>query len=67
MAQRWILACLRHVPCFSLAELNQHIARLWAGINDRAMRVNGRSRRQLFDELERPQLRPLPEHDFALY
>ena len=32
VAERWILACLRHVTCFSLAELNQHIGWLPDGV-----------------------------------
>lgn len=61
VAERWILARLRHVQCFSLAELNAHIQRLLAELNDRPMRAYGKSRRQLFEELDRPALRPLPE------
>lgn len=66
IAQRWILSCLRHVRCFSLAELNGHIARLLEQLNDRPMRVYKRSRRELFEQLERPHLRPLPAHPFVL-
>ena len=66
IAQRWIVGCLRNVRCFSLAELNGHIARLLEELNNRPMRVYKRSRRELFEQLERPQLRPLPEHPFVL-
>ena len=67
IAQRWILARLRHVVCFSLAELNEHIGRLLEELNARPMRVYKRSRRELFEELDRPSLRPLPEtpYEFA--
>ncbi len=60
VAQRWILARLRNVQCFSLAELNAHIRRFLDELNDRLMRTYGKSRRQLFEELDRPALRPLP-------
>jgi len=61
VAERWILARLRHVTCFSLAELNRHIGWLLQDLNNREMRVYKKSRRQLFEELDRPALRPLPE------
>ncbi len=61
VAQRWILARLRNVVCTSLAELNGHIRRLLDDINARPMRGYGKSRRELFEELDRPALRPLPE------
>ncbi len=53
--------------CFSLAELNEHIGRLLEELNVRPMRVYKRSRRELFEELDRPSLRPLPEtpYEFA--
>lgn len=66
IAQRWILARLRNVRCFSLHELNQHIARLLEELNHRPMRVYRKSRRELFEQIERPHLRPLPAHPFVL-
>ena len=60
LVERWILARLRNVVCFSLAELNEHIERLLEDLNTRPMRVYKKSRRQLFEELDRPALRPLP-------
>lgn len=61
VAQRWIVARLRNVVCTSLAELNEHIRRLLDDINRRPMRGYGKSRWELFLELDRPALRPLPE------
>jgi transposase len=60
VAERWILARLRNVQSFSLAELNAHIRQRLDQMNDRPMRAYGKSRRQLFEELDRPALRPLP-------
>ena len=60
VAERWILARLRNVQSFSLAELNANIQRRLDEMNDRLMRVYRKSRRQLFEELDRPALRPLP-------
>jgi len=56
IAQRWILARLRNVTCFSIAELNEQIGFLLVDLNRRVMKRYGRSRRQLFDELDRPAL-----------
>jgi transposase len=65
VAERWIVARLRHERHFSLASLNARIAELLDELNDRTMRVYGESRRQLFERLDRPALRPLPEARFV--
>jgi transposase len=64
VAQRWILARLRHETFFSLEALNERIAELLEDLNDRRMRVYGASRRELFERLDRPALRPLPATPF---
>jgi transposase len=61
VAQRWILARLRHRTFFSLAELNEAIRELVDELNDRKMKTYGASRRELFERLDRPALRPLPQ------
>jgi transposase len=65
IAQRWILARLRHETFFSLDALNERISELLAELNDRRMRVYGASRRELFGRLDRPALKPLPAEPFA--
>jgi transposase len=60
IAQRWILARLRNQTFFSLAELNARIAELSSDLNHRQMRTYKASRRELFERLDRPVLRPLP-------
>ena len=65
VAERWILARLRNIRCFSLDELNEHIARLLAELNGRTMRRYGKSRREIFEELDRPVLAPLPSERFS--
>jgi transposase len=61
IAQRWILARLRDETFFSLAELNARIRELNEELNNRPMkRYGGRSRRALFEEIERAALLPLP-------
>ncbi|HEX3524345.1 MAG TPA: hypothetical protein VHT52_19935 [Stellaceae bacterium] len=61
---RWILARLRNRSFFSLAALNEAIRGLLVDLNDRTLRGWGRSRRQLFDELDRPALLPLPDEPY---
>ena len=67
VAQRWILAVLRHRRFFSLAELNAAVRELLTPLNARPMRKLGVSRRALFEQLDRPLLRPLPasRYEFA--
>ena len=67
--ERWILARLRNRTFFSLAELNQAIRELLAELNHRPMRHLGRSRRDLFQTLDQPVLKPLPDtpYEFALW
>ena len=60
VVERWILARLRDQRFFSLAELNASIRTLLDDLNARPMRRLGVSRRQLFDELDRPALGALP-------
>ncbi|MFT4180100.1 MAG: IS21 family transposase [Thermomonas sp.] len=68
LAQRWILARLRNRTFFSLDELNLAIAELTELLNNKPMRGCGdKSRNQLFEELDAPALRPLPNsaYEFA--
>jgi transposase len=59
--ERWILARLRHQKFFSLRELNASIRALLVELNDRPLKVLGISRRELYERVDRPALRPLPE------
>jgi transposase len=60
VAQRWILARLRNRTFFSLADLNQAVWELLDGLNERTMQRLGKSRRELWEQIDRPALRPLP-------
>jgi transposase len=60
IAERWILARLRHRTFFSLAELNAAIRGLVSWLNERPFKKLDGCRRSLFEELERPVMRPLP-------
>jgi len=64
VAERWILARLRHETFFSLATLNARIAELLSALNARPMRLYRASRRELFERLDQPALRPLPLEPF---
>jgi transposase len=65
LVQRWILARLRQRRFFSLGELNQAIGELLGPLNQRPFRKRPGSRRSLFESLEQPALRPLPEERFT--
>ena len=66
VAERWILARLRHEVFTTLPALNARIQTLLADLNGRPMKgYGGRSRRDLFEQLERPALRPLPAERFV--
>jgi len=60
VAERWILAVLRHRTLFGLGEVNRAVRELLERLNHRPMRRTGKSRAQLFEEIDRPALKPLP-------
>ena len=64
LVERWILAALRNRTFFSLPELNRAIARLLERLNARAFKKLPGSRRELFEQLDRPALRPLPAQPY---
>jgi len=64
VSKRWILAVLRNRTFFSLAEMNAAIGELLEALNTRLMRKLNKSRRQVFEELDRPAARALPERPY---
>lgn len=66
LVERRILAPLRSRRFTSLAELNTSIKELLEEVNNRRMRTYGCSRRELFEEIERVALNPLPEQQFHI-
>ncbi|OPZ82668.1 MAG: hypothetical protein BWY76_02647 [bacterium ADurb.Bin429] len=60
IAERWILAALRHHLFFSVAEVNAAIEPLLGELNDRPLQRLQVSRRVLFAQTDQPALRPLP-------
>ena len=60
IAKRWILAVLRHRTFYSLAELNGAIRECLERLNTRLLRQAKKSRRELFETMDRPAALPLP-------
>ncbi len=67
IVERWLLGRLRHRRFSSLAEVNAAIAELLIRLNDqRLLRHVGRTRRQLFEEIDAPHLKALPAEPYGL-
>jgi transposase len=66
-AQRRILAAIRNLTFFSLSELNDRIKEELEKLNKRPMSVVGKSRYELFVEIDQPALRALPERRFQIF
>ena len=64
VVQRWILAVLRHRVFFNIADLNVVIAELLERLNTRSLRKAKKSRRKLFEVLDRPNAKELPEKPY---
>jgi transposase len=65
VAQRWILARLRNETFFTLGALNERIRELLEELNDRPMkRLGGKTRRELYQTLDKPALAALPAERF---
>lgn len=60
VVERWILAKLRDRTFYSLDDLNQAISELLAELNRRPFQKLPGSREQMYLELDKPALRPLP-------
>ncbi len=67
IVERQILARLRDQTFFSLSELNRAISELLAKVNNRPFQKLDCSRCELFEELDKPALGPLPSsrYEFA--
>ena len=61
IVERWLFGRLRRRIFYSLAELNAAIRTLMADLNDnRVLRRLNKTRRQIFEELDKPALKALP-------
>ncbi len=60
IVERWLLGRLRNRIFYSLAQVNAAIAECLADLNDnRVLRQFGKTRRQMFEEIDAPNLKPL--------
>ena len=66
VAQRWIVAALRHRKFFSLEELNEAIRELLVKLNHRPFRKKDGTRASVWEAIDRPALKPLPSEPFDL-
>jgi transposase len=64
VAERWILAALRNHTFFNMAELNQAISQKLGELNNRRFQKITSTRRKLFETIDRPALKPLPERRY---
>ena len=64
IVERFVLAKLRNVTFFSLAELNAAIRDCVTTINAKVMRRVGQSRVELLETLDRPALKALPNEPY---
>jgi transposase len=62
--ERWALAPLRKQRFFSVQDLNQAIRSRLSWLNDRHLMGQTQSRRELFEQIERQALQPLPDYPF---
>ena len=60
IAQRWILAALRNHIFFTVEQANEAIAEKLVDYNNREMKLIDSSRTELFMQLDKPALQPLP-------
>ena len=65
LCERWILARLRNQTFFGLDELNAAIRLLQDQLNAKVTRHLGASRRSLFEDLDKPALKPLPSEPYV--
>jgi transposase len=64
--ERWVLAPLRNQRFFSIAEANVAIRERLDALNDKRLTGLDESRRELFEQLDRPALLPLPAKRFEV-
>lgn len=66
VAQRWIVAVLRHRTFFSLADLNAAIRDALEKLNGRLMQKIKKSRKAIYLDIEKGALKPLPQERYVL-
>jgi transposase len=61
IATRWILAVLRNRTFFSIASANKAVAELLENLNSRPFKKLPGSRRSLYEQVDKGELKPLPQ------
>lgn len=64
IAQRWVLARLRNHTFYSVDQANAAIAELLEAYNRTPMQKTKLTRRELYESIDRPALKPLPDKRF---
>ena len=64
VVERWVLAPLRKRTFFSVDEINEAIKPLLDNLNNRQMKHLERTRHQLFEAIDKPALKPLPQRPY---
>ena len=69
IVERYVLARLRHRTFFSLGELNRAICALLESLNTERFQLLEGTRTQMFEDVDRPALLPLPAmpYEFAVW
>ena len=65
LVERWILARLRNHTFFSLSELNSAIAELLKDLNTKAFKKLPGCRQEIFDQVDRPAMKALPDNRYT--
>jgi transposase len=64
IVERWIIAALRNHTFFSLADLNRALKEKLEEFNAKPLQKLKVSRRHLFETIDRPAMKPLPERRY---
>jgi transposase len=64
--ENWLMAPLRKRQFFSIAEINEALWERLEDLNTRPMQHFEKSRREMFEELDKPVIRPLPRRRFEI-
>jgi transposase len=64
IAERWIIAALRNHTFFSIGDLNRAIREKLEDFNTRPLQKLKVSRRHLFETIDKPAMKPLPEQRY---
>jgi transposase len=64
IAERWIIAALRNHTFFHIGEINKAIREKLIELNNRPLQKMKVSRKELFETIDRPAMKPLPEREY---